>query len=358
MTKQLTKTASFTDIHFGAKNNSDQHNEDCLRFVEWFCEQVRNDPTVDNIMYLGDWFENRTAVNISTMNYSYKAAKLINELGLPVYFIVGNHDLYRRHSREIFSTASFEEFSNFTIVDNISVFPNIGPSGVMLSAYLFHDEYPKLQEYTNYGTWWGHFEFKGFVITGHSMTLPRGPDPKDYLGPTRIFSGHFHKRQTQGHVTYVGNPFPTNYGDVDDSERGMMIYDHNTDDVRFVDWPDCPMYHKVHLSKLLDALDSNSVDAIITANSRVTCYVDIDITYEESLALRQTFIETFKLREFNLEDSGELGSTLSETDAEIDVEDLALASVDDLVVKMIDNIQSDKIDKHILIDQYRQLRAV
>lgn len=355
--KKLLKTASFTDIHFGCKNNSDQHNQDCLNFVKWFCEQVKSDPTIDNIAFLGDWYENRTAVNVSTLTYSYKAAKMLNELGLPVYFIVGNHDLYRRHTREIYSTIEFNEFSNFHIINNLTVVPEMGEGGALFSPYLFHDEYPQLQQYINYKTWWGHFEFKGFVVTGHTMTMPRGPDPNDYIGPVRIFSGHFHKRQTQGHVTYIGNVFPTNFGDAEDSKRGMMIYDHITDDMNFIDWPDCPMYHKIMLSSLLDALSDDTAVERLKVGSRVNCLVDIEITYEESLTIRQSFMESLSLREFNLEDSGELHETLSSTDAEIDVEDLALASVDDLVIKMIDNIQSDRIDKHILIEQYRLLRA-
>lgn len=50
---QLLKAAVFTDIHFGAKGNSDEHNTDCLNFVSWFCEQVRNDPLIDHVFFFG-----------------------------------------------------------------------------------------------------------------------------------------------------------------------------------------------------------------------------------------------------------------------------------------------------------------
>jgi len=98
MTK-LNKAAAFTDIHHGKRANSERHNQDCTDFVDWFCEQVKQDPEIDHIFFLGAWFENRNAINISTLNYSYRNAKKINQLDLPVYYIVGNHDLYHKYSR-------------------------------------------------------------------------------------------------------------------------------------------------------------------------------------------------------------------------------------------------------------------
>ena len=99
--KKLKKAACMTDIHFGKKANSEEHNKDCLRFIDWFCDFVKADPEIDHIMFLGDWNENRSALNIATLNFSYQGAKKLNELGLPVFFIIGNHDMYHRYSREI-----------------------------------------------------------------------------------------------------------------------------------------------------------------------------------------------------------------------------------------------------------------
>lgn len=74
MTK-LKKGAYFTDIHFGKKQNSEVHNQDCLDFIDWFCEQVKKDPEIDYIAFLGDWNENRSALNIATVNYSHRGIK-------------------------------------------------------------------------------------------------------------------------------------------------------------------------------------------------------------------------------------------------------------------------------------------
>lgn len=338
-----------TDIHFGAKGNSEQHNNDCLRFVEWFCGEVRRDPSIDHVMFLGDWYENRSALNISTMNFSYQAAKMLNDLGMPIFFIVGNHDLYHKHTRDVHSVVNFHEFSNFTVIDAPVVIENIGDGGAVLSPYLFHSEYPSLAQYLSYKTWWGHFEFQGFVITGYNVTMPTGPKAADFAGPTRIFSGHFHKRQMNANVVYIGNTFPTNFGDAGDMDRGMAVYDHMSDNLTFINWPDAPAYIKTSLSDLMD----EAVDLI--PGARVKCVSDIPLSLEESLIVKQTYVDTYKLREFTLEESSSLSTTLTETDSGLTTEEIDLGSVDELVIKMISSIKDDQIDNQLLVDQFKLL---
>lgn len=348
-TKTLRKTAGFSDIHFGRKSNSDTHNQDCVNFVKWFCEQVRNDSEIDSVVFMGDWHENRNALNISTLTYSYQAAKLLNELNLPIYFCIGNHDLYHRHTRELFSVIPFQEFKNFIVVNEPLVVPHMG-DGTLISPYLFHNEYPGLAEYLNLQSWWGHFEFKGFVVTGYNVTMPTGPDATDFAGP-QIFSGHFHKRQSSGNIHYIGNTFPMDFSDAGQTDRGMMVFDHMTGKRKYIDWADCPKYAKV---KLTDILEDSS---IIHTNARIKCVIDVPISYEESTFLRSKFLEDFNLREFSMEESQDLADALSGTETGIDVNNVKLDSVDDLVVQMINSIDTPHIENTMLTQIYQQLKV-
>jgi len=349
----LTKTAAFTDIHWGAKANSNQHNEDCMQYVEWFCAQVRADPEIDNIIFLGDWFENRSAINVSTLKYAYNGLQMISELGLPIYFIVGNHDLYYRHSREIHSVTPYNEFAGLTIIDEPTIIKEIH-NGVLISPYLFHDEYVNLKDFLDLDTWWGHFEFRGFVVTGYNITMPTGPSAEDYIGPKYIFSGHFHKRQANEQIVYIGNTFPTSFSDAGDASRGMMVYDHKTQDANFMDWEDCPRYIKTTLSEVLEG--ANNRKDILYPQARVKCIVDIPISFEESTYLREKFMEDFNLREFSMEESPEIRQAMTETESEIDWENEELAGVNDLVLKMLNDIESEHINNEILISIYNNLK--
>lgn len=334
------KGAFFTDIHFGKKGNSEVHNGDCIRFIKWFIHQVKQDPEIDYIGFLGDWHENRSALNVSTLNYSYEGAKLLSELGLPVYFLIGNHDLYRRHSREVHSVPQMEELENFNMITEPTVVGDI-----MFAPFMFPHEYPELQKYKDIPYWAGHFEFKGFLITGYGITMPTGPDPKDYQKQKRIFSGHFHKRQWGGNVVYMGNAFPMDFSDADDTNRGMMVFEHEPNEVTFIDWPDCPKYIKTTLSDILDEL----VD--LPEYSTVECTVDEELDFKESAHLREMFIKQYKLRDIKLEEQHD-PEVLSE--ATIDVDDSKM-STNDLVIEMLRGIETDKLDKDLLVQVYTNI---
>jgi DNA repair exonuclease SbcCD nuclease subunit len=345
---KLNKSAMLTDIHWGKKANSDVHNQDCMNYIDWFCEQVRADPEIDHILFLGDWHENRSALNISTLKQSFLGAKKIDDLGLPVFFIIGNHDLYHRHSREIHSVLPFQELKNFIIIEEPTIVENIG-NGMLLSPYLFHNEYPDLERFLKIPVWAGHFEFKGFVITGHTVTMPTGPNPTDYEGPKKIFSGHFHKRQAHNQVVYIGNTFPMDFGDAGDDERGMATYNHESDETIFINWEECPRYVKTTLSDIIEE------NVKIHPDSRVKCIVDIPVSFEESTYIRQKYLDDFKLREFTMEESAEIGNSLSGTETTVDTS-AELASVNELVLQMLHEIESNHINNNMLVDIYKSLK--
>jgi DNA repair exonuclease SbcCD nuclease subunit len=351
-TNLLKKGAFMTDIHFGKKANSEVHNQDCIDYLQWFCDYVRSDPEIDHVAFLGDWNENRSALNIHTMNYSYRGAKMLNDLGMPVYFIVGNHDLYHRHTREIHSVIPFQEFDNFVVIEEPTVIDDI-TGKALFCPYLFHEEYPTLAQYLNVPFWAGHFEFKGFEVTGYGMVMPTGPDPADYAGPEYIVSGHFHKRQARegSNVVYIGNTFPMDFGDAGDNNRGLMTYDYETKEMSFENWEDCPKYVKTTLTDILDK------SITLYSGARVKCLVDVPITFEESTALKQSFTERYQLREFVLEESMEIREVLSETETTIDwSNDTELAGVDELVEQMLNEISSEHIENDLLVSIYKGLK--
>lgn len=353
-TKKLRKGAFCTDIHFGKKSNSPIHNEDCLNYLDWFCDNVRNDPTIDYIGFLGDWNENRSAINIATINYSYQGAKKLNELGLPVYFVVGNHDLYHRHTREVHSIAPFNEFSNFIIIDEPTIIDEI-EGGAFFSPYLFHEEYDHLDDYLKIPFWAGHFEFKGFKITGYNVVMPTGPDPTKFVGPKRILSGHFHQRQEQGNIAYIGNCFPMDFGDAGDFNRGLATYDHITEKLEYKNWEDCPKYVRVKLSRMLDPNHN------LPANARVKCVLDTDLSLEDGMLVKEQYVSTYNLRELLFEETNELDDVLQNTETSAgdnitgSVELSDINTVDQLVIQMLQDIKTDKIDSSILVEQYKKL---
>ena len=289
------KLAAFTDIHWGKKGNSIVHNTDCMDFVKWFASEVKKDRSITAIAFLGDWFENRNAVNIQTFDMAFDAMEILDSLGLPFYFCVGNHDLYHRENRKIFSTRAYSKFKNVRIINEIT---EIKGEDLLFAPYLFQNEYSNLAS-VNSKYWLGHFEFRNFVVTGTDRKMEHGQDHKSFTKPTYIISGHFHKRQAMDNTVFMGSPFPMDYGDAWDDKRGMMILNRDTEDIEFKDWPDAPTYRKIKLSSLLEDIDNLT----FPAKCRVKCIIDIEIAYTEAQDLKASMIESFGLREFAIEES-------------------------------------------------------
>jgi DNA repair exonuclease SbcCD nuclease subunit len=347
--QSFKKLAMFSDIHFGRRSNSKIHNQDCLDFVEWFANHVERDGSYSHIAFLGDWFESRSAINIETLEYSYQALQRLNSIGLPVIFIVGNHDLHRRTTRDVHSVRMFQELENFTVIDSPRVI-----DGILFSPFLFNHEYASIIQHNDCWAFCGHFEFKNFVVTGSSVVLEHGPDHKLFPGPKRIFSGHFHKRQTIDNVCYLGNVFPMDYGDAGDYDRGMCTYHVLEDKVEFKNWEDCPKYYKTTLSKIMtDQWEPKP-------KMKVKCLIDQELGYQDAQDLRESMIAAYDLRDFVLEEDRAAKQGILEGETANDEPLAGFTSVDDLVVKYLETIKADKnvkIDADLLIEIYKSVQV-
>ena len=282
------------------------------------------------------------------MEYSYEALQRLNGLGLPVYFIVGNHDLHRRTTRELHSVRIFNEFDNIVVIDKPTVVDNL-----LFCPFMFDHEYPSLIKHNDLWAWIGHFEFKNFVITGYNTVMDHGPDHKMFSGPKKIFSGHFHKRQGQDNVQYIGNVFPADFGDAGDINRGMCTYLVKEDKIEFTDWKDCPTYYKTRLSEVIDD------KWMPLPKMKVKCIVDIEISYQDAQELREAMIDTYKLRDFLLEEDREAKQGVVEGDnVKVTESMLDFTGIDDLVINQLEILKTDakiKVDPDLLIALYKDL---
>lgn len=338
----------FTDIHFGARSNSDQHLQDCLDYIDWFCELAKTEKAT-HIAFLGDWFENRNAINVRTLKYSQEAARRLDALGLPIYFIIGNHDLYHRSNRSVFSTDGFSDLKNFHLINEpVEIAPDM-----FMSPFLFKDEYPQLAEKINsYKYVLGHFEFRDFVVTGADRRLEHGPDASQFTGPKYLLSGHFHLRQVNKNVVYIGNTFPTTYGDAGDDQRGAAMLTTADEELVFFNYENAPMFYKTRLTQVLAG------DVDFKHGARVRCVLDADVSYSDVQALREEMMTTFELREFSVQEDIQSKQDAVMNGAELEGE-LDLSSLDSTVRQLIHEgvTPTPTIDPNFLVSLYEDLKV-
>jgi DNA repair exonuclease SbcCD nuclease subunit len=340
MSQFFNKVACFTDIHFGNKNNSRQHNDDCERFIYWFIEQAKA-AGCETCIFLGDWHHHRSSVNVSTLNYTVPNIKRLSEAFEDVYMIMGNHDLYYREKREIHSVPYADLHENVHIInDNM-----IERDGVTLVPWLVEEEWKKMTKLKSRYVF-GHFELPNFKMNA-MVTMPDhgGLKAEDFTGPEYVFSGHFHKRQYNKNVHYLGSPFAHNYADAWDDERGMMILEWDGEP-QYINWPDGPKYRTLPLSKLID-----NPDYYLSENTYCRVTLDVPISYEEANFIKETFAKQYKLREIALMPAKkEEHATDWKTDNEIEVE-----NVDQIVYNQLKAVDSDMINSKMLMDIYANL---
>jgi DNA repair exonuclease SbcCD nuclease subunit len=338
MTNLFKKAAVFTDIHFGLKSNSTLHNEDCLNFVRWATAKAQEEGC-ETAMFLGDWHNNRASINIVTLNYSLQALEHLNENFDQTFFIPGNHDLYYRDKRDVQSVEFAKHLSRIHICNDW-----VTHGDVTIAPWLVGDDHKRIKKLKG-KYMFGHFELPGYLMNAMVAMPDHGEVRReDFTGFEHVYSGHFHKRQTKKNITYLGNCFPHNYADAGDDDRGLMILEWDKEPVYHA-WPDQPMYRVFQLSDVL-----KHTEDMLKPNMHVRVNLDIDISYEEATFIKETFIETYKLREITL-----IPAKVTElTDYEIQG-NIEFESVDQIVFSQLSTIDSNQYNPNLLLDIYRNL---
>jgi len=337
-TNQLFKKAiCFTDIHFGLRHNAKEHNQDCLDFIDWLIKSAKS-RDVDTCIFLGDWHHHRSNINLLTLDYTMKALRRLNDSFEKTYVMVGNHDLFYREKRDVHSMVVGSEFKNIILVDELKI-----EGDVALIPWLVEEEWKEVENIkTKYA--FGHLELPGFKMNAMVEMPDHGAlNSTHFQHQDHVFSGHFHKRQTKGKINYIGNPFGHNYSDVWDFERGAMLIEWDKEP-EFIDYTEGPRFISINLAALLE-----NPELYLKPKTYLQVTLDLDITYEEAVFLRETFLTQYSVREFKL---------VRNQDEDVSKDysgDITFKTVDQIVIEQLTNIDSDAFDANKLIEIYNGL---
>lgn len=334
------KAAVFTDIHYGMKSNSKTHNQDCDDYIDWFI-QTAHDEGCETAIFCGDWNHNRNSLNLTTMDHGIHSLEKLGQSFEQFFMFAGNHDLYYKDRRDIVSTVFAKHIPGVTVINEITQIDDVA-----LIPWIIQDEWKKVAK-IKCKYMFGHFELPSFLMNA-MVRMPDHGDVKieDLNKPDYVFSGHFHKRQSQKNIHYIGNTFPHNYADAWDDDRGMMILDReNNMEPKYVNWTDCPKYRVLKLSELLD-----NTDSIMKPKMYLRVNLDIPISYEEASFIKETFIKQYDCRELTLIPQKNMDDIISELDIS------QFESVDTIVSKEVSHLDTESYNKKTLLDIYGGLQ--
>ena len=190
----------------------------------------------------------------------------------------------------------------------------------------------------------GHFELPKFLMNAMVEMPDHGElSREDFDHVEKVFTGHFHKRQTQNNIYYIGNAFPHNFADAWDNDRGAVILEWGQEP-KFYNWTDGPEYRVMNLAQLID-----NPEKFLNDRTYARVNLDISISYEEATFIKETMLSQYGARELSLiphkQELDMLGTAI----------DTAFESVDQIVINQIDTIDSNNYDKKLLLEIYTGL---
>jgi hypothetical protein len=246
--------------------------------------------------------------------------------------------LFYKDKREINSIEFMRLFPNI-----VPVRENLTDGDVTIMPWLVGDEWREVSKLKSRYVF-GHLELPLFYMNAMVQMPDHGQlQAGHFVGQEYVFSGHFHKRQSKGNVTYIGNAFPHNYADAGDDDRGMMTLEWGGKPEYHI-WPGQPTFRTYKLSQIID-----NPEGLLREKMHCRVTIDLPITFEEANFIKEQFIPEYNLRELML------------IPEKVEVEsnavpiDINFESVDTIVMNQINAIESDAFDKGMLLDIYRNL---
>lgn len=171
------------------------------------------------LIVAGDLLDNKAIIRAECAN---ALLKTLDQNWTVVYILVGNHDLINvKGSENSLNFLARPEGPNI-LVSSPHHYETTNFSIGMLPYY---DDPTKFKEEL--------FKFpKGSIVIAHQGFLGAemgmyavdnsSVDPNE-LKDYKIISGHYHKHQTVGPVTYIGNPYTLSFGEANDGLKGFQV---------------------------------------------------------------------------------------------------------------------------------------
>ena len=225
------KIAIITDQHFGARKNSKLFHDYFLKFYEDIFFPTLIKQGITTIVDMDDTFDSRKGVDFVSLewakNHYYDR---LEELGITVHTIIGNHTAYYKNTNDLTGVGLFlREY------DNVKIYSESEEVRLDKTKFLFvpwinpenQEKTFQLIEESDSPCVMGHLELNGFMATrGHFME--HGMDSNIFDKFDRVYSGHYHMRSNKENIFYLGNPYEMYWNDVNDRNRGFHLFDTDT----------------------------------------------------------------------------------------------------------------------------------
>lgn len=348
------------DIHYGLKSS----NDNSIKYLEWmdnisgyfknffipllqdYCSKTYK----PMVIVAGDFFDNRKNLRVDVMNSAIDIVEMIAKI-CPIVFCVGNHDTYYTNNNNINSLRIFNNIENVYIVERLAKIKVCDKTIDVVSWIENGVEESALVKKSNADILVLHTDINGLKYPSN-IKIEGRVEAKGFKG-SRIYSGHIHKHQTKGKVTYLGSPYEIDKSDAG-NVKGIYInrfdYTEETGEYymteEFVENTYSPKFKVYNIEDIQKMEESGEDIEEVLKNNYVT------IKYDGKT------VPKYKELMNSLENYGK-GIEFSEIREKADLEEcvkeeIKSLSIDDAVYECIDNLNIDEADKLFLKSRHEQ----
>lgn len=234
------------DTHFGYKNDSPIFREYFNDFFQKIFFPYIEQNNIREIIHLGDLMDRRKYVNIDTARYIRENfIEKLEKLNVTMHVLLGNHDVYYKNTnttnsiKELFQNSKsvkiYDQFQDATIAGfSFAMFPWICEEN--------HQEFLDFIGKSTSKVAMGHFELQGYEVL-RGIKSEEGLS-KDVLQKFQnVYSGHFHQKNGDGHINYLGTQYDMNFSDTEET-KGFHIFYTETSEIEFIRNPQ-KMYYRI-----------------------------------------------------------------------------------------------------------------
>lgn len=276
----MSKIYFLADTHLGCKGDNPIVLHDWIDyynkiFIPYCKEHVKPD---DILVHLGDVTDNRSQIGVETINLTIKLFEDLSDIFSDIRLIVGNHDIFKKHTTEITSLNMLKHIPHVKIYYTPQV-EEIGDKRVLFIPWIEEvDEQKKLLKNSrNIDYVFGHLEIGGCVTTSVGTKTNNSIQSVDFK-KAQVYAGHIHIRQNYKNVHYVGNPYHKDRNDLNNI-KGITILDVETGETEFVENTFSPQYKRYSIYNILDKTvgelksewKNNYIDLVINSNDFSEC---------------------------------------------------------------------------------------
>jgi len=240
-----------SDLHFGVRANSLEWLQNHQKyFKEFYIPYLKKTSKPGDILFiLGDWFDNRQLLDIYVMNTSIDVVMELAEI-LPVHFITGNHDIYKKYDTDVNSIRAFKFIPNVFIYEKPFIATN-GNSKILVLPWVGDDKAEESYVKENPHDYvFAHTNISGFKYD-NNRHIYKGANFTQIKGIKKLFSGHIHKRQEFQQFIYIGAPYHTKRSDIS-NQKGVYVFNPDKNEHAFTPNTYSPVFQRIPLDTILE----------------------------------------------------------------------------------------------------------